>query len=47
MREFEKAVGTDAGLLRETLAVDRERRAVQQLVGVIDAARPKALHVIV
>ena len=39
MRKLEQALRCDASFLREPLAVDSERGAVKELVGVLDAAR--------
>jgi hypothetical protein len=38
MRELEEALRSDAGLLREPVAINAQRGAVQELVGVLDAA---------
>ncbi len=45
VHELEEPVRRDPGPLRESLAVDVERRAVEQLVGVMDADGAKASNV--
>ena len=43
--ELEETIGRDPRLLRQPLAVDLERRAMEELVGVIDPDRPQASHI--
>src|SRR5438874_1597907 len=47
MGELEKPFARDAGLFEETFAVDIERCAMQELVGVVDADSAQAADIIV
>ncbi len=47
MRKLKQSLGADAGFPGEPLAIDAERGAVQQLVGVLDATRSQAPDVVV